>query len=125
MVGFEANDQVMVKEALDDFLPELATVTRPTSSKTKGDKVLGAATSVGTNVKARVIPISSSVIERMKMFPEAILEQAEYVITLQTGLVYKDADLVTIGSNVYRLLVVRYDKGSWNPVVRALAVANE
>ncbi len=105
---------------LADFMPETATLKRIASSQTKGDQVQTTATTEWTG-KARVMPTSS----RLKGWSEAILELAEYVITLEAGCTAKDQDTIEISGKSYKLMSVRYDNASWAPCVRALAVRDE
>lgn len=115
-----SGDIARMGTTLADFMPESATLKRISSSQTGGDQVMSTMSTQWTG-KARVMPTTSN----MKGWPEAIVEQAEYIITLESGCTAKDQDVVEIGSTSYKLISVRYDNASWAPCVRALAVRNE
>lgn len=128
MSGFEAIDQAYVKETLDTFLPDSATVTRRNNSRTKGDYVPGVVTTVKANALCRVIPITdpSDSKVRMRDFPATLAERAQYYITIQNdGTVYKAGDVVAVGGYSILLIAVRYDHGSWNSVIRCIGCRDE
>lgn len=117
----------MVKRELDKFLQDLATITRQTSTKVKGDYTKGAPTTVASNVPARVQPITPLGTEktRLKGFPMSIVEKAEYILTLSTVADVNAQDQATINGITYNLIAVRFDNATWRPVVRAVAVRVE
>ena len=127
MTGFSAADQAMVKRELDKFLQDSATITRMSSSRTKGDYVKGTATTVATGVPARVQPITPLGTEktRLKAFPMSVVEKAEYLLTLSTSAAVKAQDQASINGVTYNLIAVRFDNATWRPVVRAVAVRVE
>jgi len=128
MVGFETGDQATVENELLHFMPDLVTVKRRNTTYVKGDYVLGTPTTMFSNVKARIQPITPLGTEktRLKAFPASIADRAEYLITLDNANVYKDGDMVIdAGGLEYNLLAVRFDNATWRPVVRAVAVRVE
>lgn len=127
MSGFPAADQAMVRTELAHFLEDLATITRMTTAQTKGDYVVGAVTTVASNVPCRVQPITPLGTEktRLKAFPASLVEKAEYLLTLAGGTDARAKDLVTINSVTYHLIAVRFDNATWNPVLRSVAVRVE
>lgn len=128
MGGFEALDLAMVESELEMFLPEVAAITRRASAQTKGDYIKGVATVIATGVACRVQPITPLGTEktRLKSFPASMVERAEYLVTLDNSIVYKDGDTVTTSNGLeYALIAVRFDNASWRPVVRAVAIRVE
>lgn len=128
MTGFEAADMALVTSALEEFMPEVITIKRRSSSQTRGDYVKTTDATIATGIKGRIQPITPLGTEktRLKSFPASIADRAEYLITLQNSVAYKDGDIVIPESGLeYSLLAVRFDNASWRPVVRAVAVRVE
>lgn len=128
MSGFEAIDRAYVKSSLEEFMPDTATVTRRNTSKTGGDYVKGAATTIATGLKCRVMPITAQGTEKIrpKQWPAAVVDRAEYIITLASGgAQLKDGDTATVSGVDYTLISIRYDNASWHNSIRAMAVRVE
>lgn len=127
MTGFPAADQAMVKRELDKFLMDSATITRQVTTRTKGDYVVGAPSTIATGVPCRVQPITPLGTEktRLKGFPMSIVEKAEYLVTLSTTVTLEAHDIATINSVAYNLIAIRFDNATWRPVHRAVAVRVE